>query len=129
MDGFNACVNSYFKLICKVIGSGEKVIKQLPEAGSEVYSGGTVILYTDNSDVQYVSVPNLVGLSVTDVNRIAAEAGINVEFSGNTTSAEIKSYSQSIKAGESVPVGQIVTVSFQNEGSADITNRRPDNAF
>jgi len=117
------------KLICKVIGSGEKVIKQLPEAGSEVYSGGTVILYTDNSEVQYVNVPNLVGLSVTDVNRIAAEAGINVEFSGNTTSAEIKSYSQSIKAGESVPVGQIVTVSFQNEGSADITNRRPDNAF
>ena len=117
------------KLVYKVIGSGEKVIKQLPTAGEEIYTGGTVILYTDNSDEQYVTVPNLVGYSASQVNKIAAESGINIEFSGNTTSADIKSYSQSIKMGEQVPIGQIITVYFQNEGNADITNRRPDNDF
>jgi len=114
------------KLIYKVIGSGDTVLRQLPEANEEIYSGGTVILYTDESSDQKVKVPNLIGLTATEVNKAAAAAGINVEFSGNTTSAEIKSYSQSIKAGESVPIGQIVTVNFQNEGNADMSNRRPD---
>ena len=108
------------KLIYKVIGTGETVIRQIPEAGGQVYSGGTVILYTENSDDQMTTVPNLVGLTATDVNRIAAESGINVEFSGNTTSAGVKSYSQSVTAGESVAVGRIVTVYFRDEGNADM---------
>jgi beta-lactam-binding protein with PASTA domain len=71
-------------------------------------------------DEQMTTVPNLIGLSANDVNRIAAESGINIEFSGNTTSADIKSYLQSINAGESVPIGQIVTVYFRDEGNADM---------
>lgn len=108
------------KLSYKVIGTGDKVIKQLPEAGEELFAGGTVILYTEQSELKMTTVPNLVGLTATEVNKKASEAGINVEFSGNTTSAEIKSYSQSKKQGESVPVGEIVTVYFRDEGTADV---------
>lgn len=108
------------KLIYKVIGTGETVVRQIPEAGGQVYSGGTVILYTEDSDDQMTTVPNLVGLTASDVNRIAAESGINVEFSGNTTSAGVKSYSQSVTAGESAPIGRIVTVYFRDEGNADM---------
>lgn len=107
-------------LVYKIIGSGENVIRQIPEIGKEVRKGGTVILYTDEVGDQTTTVPNLIGLTATDVNRIAAEAGINVEFSGNTTSADIKSSSQSIASGETVPTGQVVTVFFSDEGSADI---------
>lgn len=111
------------KLIYKIIGTGETVVRQLPEAGAEIYSGGTVILYTEQTGDEMTTVPKLIGLTVNEVNTIAAEAGINVEFSGNTTLADVKSYSQSIAEGESVPVGQIVTVYFRDEGNADMAER------
>ena len=109
------------KLTYKVIGSGEKVLKQLPEAGNSVYNGGMVILYTEESESQTTTVPNLVGFTVSEVNKIAAEAGINVEFLGNVTSSTVLSYSQNIAVGETVPLGQVVTVHFRDEASADMT--------
>ncbi len=104
----------------KVIGSGEKVVKQLPEAASSVYNGGTVILYTDEIDAQTTIVPNLVGLTASEVNSVAASAGINVEFSGSVTSNTVLSYDQDTSEGKTVPLGQIVTVYFRDETSADI---------
>ncbi len=108
------------KLTYKVIGEGNTVLKQLPEAGNTMYNGGTVILYTMESDVQTAVVPNLIGMSATDVNTAAATAGINVEFSGNMASSTVISYDQNIKEGETVPLGQVVTVYFREEASADI---------
>lgn len=108
------------KLTYKVIGKGDKVVKQLPEAGSSVYNGGMVILYTEESDSQTVTVPNLIGLTAAEVNKAAAAAGINIKFSGNVTSTSVLSYAQDIKAGETVALGQIVTVYFRDEASADM---------
>ena len=111
------------KLAYKVIGSGETVLKQLPEAGSSVYNGGTVILYTEESESQTATVPNLVGLTAAQVNSVAASAGINVEFSGSISSNTVLSYAQDISAGETVSLGQIVTVYFRDEASADMAER------
>lgn len=111
------------KLAYKVIGSGETVLKQLPEAGSSVYNGGTVILYTEESESQTTTVPNLVGLTAAQVNSAAASAGINVEFSGSISSNTVLSYAQDISAGETVSLGQIVTVYFRDEASADMAER------
>ncbi|MBQ8267431.1 MAG: PASTA domain-containing protein, partial [Clostridia bacterium] len=108
------------KLSYKVIGKGETVIKQLPEAGNSVYNGGMVILYTEESESQTATVPNLIGLTATEVNSAAAAAGINVEFSGSVTSSTVLSYDQDINAGETVSLGQIVTVYFRDEASADM---------
>ncbi|MGN0493417.1 MAG: penicillin-binding transpeptidase domain-containing protein, partial [Acutalibacteraceae bacterium] len=107
------------KLECKVIGSGEKVLRQLPEAGSKVISGGAVMVYTEEGDSEKVTVPNLVGLSVTEVNSAAASARINVEFSGNTTTGGLKSYKQSVEAGQSVDAGTVITVYFRDENVVD----------
>ena len=104
----------------KVIGAGEKVVSQLPQAGSSVYNNGTVILYTEQSESQTVTVPSLVGLTVSEVNNVAAASGINVEFSGSVTSSTVKSYNQDTQPGETVPIGQIVTVYFRDEASADM---------
>ena len=79
------------KLEYKVVGSGEKVVRQLPAAGSKVISGGVVILYTeDGAEVTKATVPNFKGLSATDVNAAAARAGVNVEFPGNTSTCGLK---------------------------------------
>lgn len=107
------------KLEYKIVGSGEKVLRQLPEAGTKVISGGTVILYTEEVGNEKVTVPNLLNLSVTDVNTAASAAGLNVEFSGNTTMGGLKSYSQSIDPGETVDAGTVITVYFREDSAAD----------
>lgn len=107
------------KLEYKVVGTGEKVIRQLPEEGSKVITGGIVILYTEETAGSKVTVPNLTGLTATEVNTRAASAGINIEFSGNTTTGGIKSYKQSVAEGTSVDAGTIVTVYFRDESAID----------
>ncbi len=109
------------KLSYKVIGKGESVVKQLPEAGSSVYNGGMVILYTEESESHTATVPNLIGLTASEVNAAAASAGINVEFSGNVSSSTVLSYAQDINPEETVSLGQIVTVYFRDEASADMS--------
>ena len=106
----------------KVVGSGEKVVRQHPAAGNAVFRGGTVILYTDDSEAQTTTVPDLLNKTANEVNTAAASANINVEFSGNVSSPSIKSYRQSINPGETVPAGQIVTVYFRDETTVDLAN-------
>ena len=55
----------------------------------------------------------------SEANEKANNSGINIEFSGNTSSAGIKSVRQSIKAGETVGAGTIVTVYFVDENAVD----------
>ena len=106
----------------KVVGSGDTVIKQHPTSGNAVFRGGTIVLYTDEGDSQTTVVPDLTNKTANEVNQTAAAANINVEFSGNTSSGTLKSYKQSIKAGESVPIGQVVTVYFRDETSVDLAD-------
>jgi len=107
------------KLKFQVVGDGKQVIRQLPEAGNQVLSGGVVILYTGDDENKSATVPNLVGLTATEVNTLAASAGINIEFSGLTTASGLKSYKQSIDSGTQVNAGTIVTVYFRDESGAD----------
>lgn len=107
------------KLEYKVVGSGEKVVKQLPAAGSKVMTGGVVILYTEDGAASKATVPNFKGLSATEVNSAAARAGVNVEFSGNTTTGGLKAYRQSVEAGKEVDAGTVVTVYFSDDNVVD----------
>ncbi len=103
-DGFTATVK----------GSGSKVIAQMPSAATKIPVDGNVVLYTDNaSKDEKVKVPDMVGNSVSTVNSIAASAGLNVSFSGVTSSANAVSTTQSISAGESVNPGTVITVEFK----------------
>ncbi len=108
------------KLEYKVVGNGEKVVRQLPAAGSKVISGGVVILYTeDGAAVTKATVPNFKGLGATEVNAAAARAGVNVEFSGNTSTGGLKAYKQSVEAGKEVDAGTVITVYFSDDNVVD----------
>ncbi len=107
------------KMEYKVVGSGENVVRQLPEAGSKVVNGGTVILYTEKTAQKTVTVPNFVGLNATEANKTAAAAGLNIEFSGNITTSGLKAYNQSITKGTKVDAGTVVTVYFRDESAVD----------
>lgn len=109
-------------LIYKVVGEGDTVVSQLPSSQDSLYSGGLVILYTDETSAQSetTTVPDFKGMSVSEVNSTAVNAGINVKYSGNTlSSANTLAYSQSIKAGETVSTGTSVTVYFRDSSIAD----------
>lgn len=100
----------------KVIGSGTKVLKQSPEAGSVIPKEGIVILYTEEGDAQTVKVPDLTGLTLSEANKKAANAGLNIKISGNfLNSGDIKSYKQSIAKDSSVTMGTTITVYFRSD--------------
>lgn len=107
------------RLEYKVVGTGEKVIRQLPESGNKVVNGGTVILYTDDTSSKTVTVPDFTGLTATEANTAAASAGVNIVFSGNVTISGLKAYNQSIVKGTSVDAGTVVTVYFRDETVVD----------
>lgn len=99
----------------KVVGSGDKVINQSPASSSTIPSGGTVVLYTDNSDKQTVKVPDFTGLTVAQANKLAASNNLNLDISGNTENdALVVAYKQSEDAGKEVEIGTVVTVSFKS---------------
>ena len=95
-----------------IIGSGDKVQKQMPAANSTIPKGGTVVLYTDKStEKKQTTVPDFKGMTISEANRAATNAGINITISGATTDAT--AYEQEIAAGKKVEVGTIISVSFR----------------
>ena len=65
------------------------------------------------SESRQVTVPNLVGMTLTQANSAAAEAGINITVSGAAlTGGKAQSHSQSIAAGTKVSPGTVVNVGF-----------------
>jgi len=106
-DGFTATVK----------GNGSTVISQIPTVSSGLQKGGSIVLYTDSdSQSETVSVPSLIGLSPDEVNDVASAYGLNVSFSGATTSSGTSS-SQNIEVGTSVSPGTVITVSFADSSS------------
>lgn len=103
-----------------ICGEGSTVIAQVPQAGSKIPRGGQIVFYTTNDSTrETVSVPDLVGYTVAQVNAIAAEYNINVSFSGSVELDTVYSYAQSISQDEKVSPGTVVTVYFGNNDIDD----------
>lgn len=101
----------------KVIGSGETVISQMPSANQSMPKGGIIVVYTEeNAERQTATVPHLVGLTMSEANRVAVNAGFNIKISGTTQSGgEVLSYNQSIGEGTPAEQGTIITVYFKSD--------------
>lgn len=109
-DGFSVTVK----------GEGSTVISQSPATGASIPTGGTIVLYTDQSaSTDKVTVPNFVGLSVSEVNGLAASNNLNVSMTGMVSSSDGTSTSQSIPEGNEVMPGTVITVTFSSSGIAD----------
>lgn len=116
-DAVEAVADDGFTVTVK--GEGDTVLKQNPSAGTAIPSGGTIVLYTDNSaDAEKVAVPNFIGYSITDCNYIATSYGINVGVTGAASSSST-AIAQSVPEGQEVEPGSVVTVTFSSAGIAD----------
>ncbi len=108
-------------LSVRKVGSGDTVLKQIPEAGQSMPKNGIVVLYTDESVLERtVTVPNFQGMSVSAANLAAANAGLNIQLSGvGLESGQTAANKQSIAPGTAVAPGTSVTVSFIYNDAAD----------
>ncbi len=105
----------------RVVGKGDVVTAQTPMAGQSIPKGGTVVISTnEEGEVPLVTVPNVIGLSPREANRVLAEKHLNIRYAGSgyNTSSGV-SVSQTIPKNSQVAEGTVVTVEFIMSGSTD----------
>ena len=97
----------------KIIGNGKNVVRQYP-TGVSIENGGTVVLCTDDTKPETVTVPNLFGLTRQQAKDLLASYGLNLTAQGSGASEEgtVAQADQQAIAGRKVPVGTSITVTF-----------------
>lgn len=105
---------------CRIIGSGDTVLKQLPSAGSLIASGSTVLLYTQElSSQSYKIMPELNGLTYSEAREKLKTYGLFIRSASSAPDAEQKIItSQSIKTGSRVACGTVITVTLIDKDDA-----------
>lgn len=104
----------------RVVGNGEKVLVQNPLGGNSLPKNGVIILYTEKGASTTGVVPDLTGLSISQANKKAVNAGFNIRISGSSLDEEVKSYRQNIAPSTKAELGTIITVYFKtNVGVQD----------
>ena len=98
----------------EIIGNEEIVCMQMPQKGSVVYKkSGKVLIYTGENTQTTIEVPNVVGLSAEQANLVLTNNGFNIKYEGTTNfkyGEKVEVVYQSIKSGEWVPKGTVITV-------------------
>ena len=108
----------------RVASSTEKkgyVIKTEPEAGEEVHTGSTVILYVSmGEEAGQVSIDDWVGKSIDDAKMLAEYKGLKVTTKGVASyEKENTVVKQSIKKGEKVETGTEIIFEFSDGTNPD----------
>lgn len=91
----------------QVEGQGDKVIIQLPPAGSQVIKGSTTILYTQDENSDQVIVPDLTGRTIKEASIILSELGLEMAPQGSGLAVI-----QEPQPGSKVDKGTSVRVKF-----------------
>lgn len=101
-----------------VVGDDSTVTRQCPSGADTIPNGGTVYLYTDDSEKQTVNVPNFNGLTVSEAKDLASSSNLNIQIAGNSmSSGTVVAYRQSEETQAKVEKGTVVTVTFKNTQS------------
>lgn len=96
----------------RVVGNGEIVQWQYPYEGENVPAGTTIYLYTDSSQNQMVTVPDVLNKPGEQAAQMMQSGGLNVQINGPPTGNVT---SQSESAGAEVPMGEIITITTADE--------------
>ena len=98
----------------EIIGDGATVIKQVPETYTKLPKGGTVILYTDESESNSMTtVPSVIGKTAEEANQIIINAGLNIAIEGqDLEGSKTVVVAQEPAEGTVIEVGSVVTIHF-----------------
>lgn len=99
----------------RIVGEGSTVLKQVPQANYQIPYGGTVILYTDETELaETVTVPNVLGKTGKQANTALLNAGLNIKIEGDfADNVQTQVVSQSPLPDEKVAPGTVITVTVQ----------------
>jgi len=104
----------------RMIGTGGEVLRQIPQAWQTVPRGSSVIIYTDINAIAEIIVPDVVGMTAAEANRVIVEAGLNITLRGTVTDGvPTVVREQWPAAGSTITTGEIVTLTLM---------RRPEQA-
>ena len=98
----------------EIIGEGNDVLSQIPSSNSVIYKKtGKIIIYTSNDTPTYAKVPDVVGKTPVEANKILANAGFNIKIEGtlnlnNSSGATV--ISQYPLSNEYYEIGKAVTI-------------------
>ncbi len=101
-----------------VVGEGTTIVNQFPTGGQSIPRGSRVILYTEETELLTVQVPDVTNMSPSAAAAALKAAGLNIRENG-TAGASSTSVSQSVAAGETVNTGTVVEVEFVVGSVAD----------
>lgn len=102
-----------FEVIGENTEDGALIEKQVPSRGISISRNGKVILYTDTDfEEEYARVPNVMGMTVSDVNKALTDAGLNVRVSGSYRNDSAHAVLQNWAEGSIIKKGTIVEVMF-----------------
>lgn len=92
----------------------DKVVMQVPTAGTYVPVDGDVIIHTTTevATSDMCEVPDFVGKSVDDCYYLANKAGLQLIISGAATDDNLVASSQNVDAGKIVNEGTVITITF-----------------
>ncbi len=95
-------------LAYRAVGNGT-VVRQSPAAGTPIQRGGTVVLYTDQTPAERVSVPSVLGKTLTEANRLLTDVGLNIRIHGWTDTVNDRNTArQAVVAEQSVAESTVV---------------------
>ena len=104
-----------------VVGNGDKVVAQMPAAGTVMEKvSGRIVLYTEGAPEETVSVPNLTGMVPATANQVLINLDLNIKIEGSASYLSGSGYtvvSQSVAPGTKVAKGTVITVTFAKKGS------------
>ncbi|MGN1306453.1 MAG: penicillin-binding transpeptidase domain-containing protein [Faecousia sp.] len=105
----------------RIIGDGDKIVSQIPASGREVPGHSTVLLYTDDSmPTDPVTVPNLMGMTVTQATQTLSDLGLYLQAKGTDSTAwHVVVTDQDIIEGTQVDRGTTITVIFADTTDMD----------
>jgi stage V sporulation protein D (sporulation-specific penicillin-binding protein) len=90
----------------EIVGDGDRVIAQTPGANDVItHKHSRIILYTSKEE-DFVTVPQLVGLTVSEAVEVAVETGLNLSISGSLGGGKV--ISQSLPLGARVKRGEVI---------------------
>ena len=106
-----------------VYGSGEKVLSQMPQCGTEInIENGSIYLYTNDAKEEYVTMPNLIGETPSSANEEIISLGLNIKLLGvsnYTIGKGATVTSQSIAAGTRIKKGTVIELMLLYTDSED----------
>lgn len=99
----------------ETVGAGQTVVSQFPGAGTKVLPGSTIVLYTEEGVETTVVMPDLTGMSGSQVQQALQAANLNLSTSGGDhNDITMRAMYQSVEAGTEVQMGTVVEVEFGN---------------